>query len=272
MAVPWIKMRTNLESDPRVAAVAAMLTGKGKGRFPRLHVVGGLFMLWAIGDEHSIDGLLPGYSADLIDERFGKRGFSAALEKVDWLEIGDGWIRIPRFDDHNGESSKRRSATNDRVAKYRARNASSVTKLAKCNANVTLSSLQKALPEEEEERDEEIEEENAPTALSENCEEKTNAGGESLDSEIRQFVGGHRMLTWDQRTHGKLRKLVEKAGWDRAKELVEQGIGAGAAFPVGWALGAYAKAEQAAAAAPKRKNKLDETNEAIDRIFDQEAP
>jgi hypothetical protein len=61
--------------------------------------------------------------------------------------------------------------------------------------------------------------------------------GTDLDARIRRFIGGHRMLLWDLKTHAKFRSLVEADGWDRACELVDEGVAAGAPFPVGWALG-----------------------------------
>lgn len=64
---------------------------------------------------------------------------------------------------------------------------------------------------------------------------------EELESKIREYIGSHSMLTWDRRTHTKCVELVKAVGWPRAKILIEEGIIAKAAFPIGWALGKAAK-------------------------------
>jgi hypothetical protein len=74
-------------------------------------------------------------------------------------------------------------------------------------------------------------------------------GDDEIDSEIRAYIGCHPMLTYDPKTHGKCRRLVEAVGWSRAKELIEQGISRSIAFPIGWALGKAQNLAQGAAAA-----------------------
>ena len=48
----WIKMRTDLWDDPRVAALCDKL------RVQEAPVIGGLYWLWKTADQHSVDGLL----------------------------------------------------------------------------------------------------------------------------------------------------------------------------------------------------------------------
>lgn len=74
------------------------------------------------------------------------------------------------------------------------------------------------------------------------------AAGDILDSEIREYFAGHKMLMWDPKTNAKCRKLVEMVGWSKAKELISKGISAGASFPVGWAVTAAASLENRKAA------------------------
>jgi hypothetical protein len=51
------------------------------------------------------------------------------------------------------------------------------------------------------------------------------------------------MLTWDPRTHGNMRKLVESAGWEKAIELVNQAVAGGKSLPVGYALAVWGKGQ-----------------------------
>jgi hypothetical protein len=141
MAGDWIKMRSNLDTHPKVIAMACELSTT------ELHVVGMLWKVWTWADQHSLDG-----NAICVTESFLNRitcnaGFCAAMKKVGWLIGNDGELAFPRFTEHNGKTAKSRSETAVRVNKHReARN-------AKCNAK----SVTNALPEKrrEEKRREE---------------------------------------------------------------------------------------------------------------------
>lgn len=112
----WIKYRTNLPTDPRVVRVAGIV------RKPVLHVTGALLAFWAVGDEHTTDGVLHGYTTEAVDELVGIRGFSDALRVVGWIETGEGFVSIPDFDRHNGESAKKRAIKARNMQKYRGPN------------------------------------------------------------------------------------------------------------------------------------------------------
>lgn len=137
MASTWIKMRTNLDSDPRIIEIAASLG------VTELHVIGMLWKVWAWADEHTLDGNALRVTNVTLDRFAGVTGFADALRNVGWLEGRDGALSFPRFAEHNGQTAKKRAETNKRVSKHR--NADSVT-------NVT----PKALPEREKRREENI--------------------------------------------------------------------------------------------------------------------
>lgn len=111
----WIKMRTNLSTDPRVVNVAAATNKHACA------IVGALHFLWSLADEHTSDGKLIGYKPEAIDRMVGVRGLCAALrdQHVNWLEVGEGFLQIPRFDTHNGDSAKRRANNAVRAAMAR---------------------------------------------------------------------------------------------------------------------------------------------------------
>jgi hypothetical protein len=115
MAGEWIKVRTNLWSDPRVSKLCD-LTGMAEAT-----IVGGLYWLWATADEHTETGHMPGLSITGIDRKTGIKGFGAALIEIEWITDTLGGITLNRFDEHNGASAKNRVTTAKRVAKHAAK-------------------------------------------------------------------------------------------------------------------------------------------------------
>lgn len=103
MAGEWIKMRNDLSTSPKVVRIASALHSD------RLRVIGGLHAVWCLFDVHSEDGLLEGYTTQTLDEMIGWTGFGAAMCDVDWLAEGPYALAVPRFDEHNGQSAKRRA-------------------------------------------------------------------------------------------------------------------------------------------------------------------
>lgn len=115
MAGDWIKMRSGLQTHPKVVRIMSAL------KADRLRVIGGLHAVWCLFDEHSTDGTLEGYTTEAIDSLIGWPGFSEAMESVGWLEDSGESLCTPRFDEHNGQSAKRRAQESER--KRIARNA-----------------------------------------------------------------------------------------------------------------------------------------------------
>ncbi len=144
MAGDWIKMRTNLDSDPRIVVIAGMLS------LTELHVVGCLWKLWAWADEHTIDGNDIRVTEATLDRFTGVSGFAAALRCVGWLDGVDHSLSFPRFEEHNGQTAKNRSLTAKRVAKHR--------KNESANRNSGVTTV--ALPREEKKREEKKEKPN----------------------------------------------------------------------------------------------------------------
>jgi hypothetical protein len=135
MAGDWIKMRINLDTDPRVIEMASVL------ETTELHVVGCLWKVWSWADSHTLDGNAIRVTDVTLDRFTGVTGFAVALRKVGWLEGRDGALTFPRFSEHNGQTAKKRAETKERVAKHRS------GKAEECNANCVTSVTQKVLPE-----------------------------------------------------------------------------------------------------------------------------
>ena len=152
MSGDWIKMRGNLWDDPRIARICD-LTDSTEGP-----VIGALYWLWAAADQHTEDGIMPGLTLRQIDRKTGLEGFGEALCQVGWLADHPEGVRLVKFEEHNGESAKKRCQTAKRVAKFKSANAE-VTQPALPDRHAIVSG---ALPREEKRREEE---EIAPSEL-----------------------------------------------------------------------------------------------------------
>lgn len=104
MAGDWIKMRTDLFTHPKIVRILSAT------KTDKFRVVGGLHAVWTVFDTHSADGVLKGYTPELLDHVIGWDGFSRAMESVGWL-LFDGLetLSLPDFATHNGQSAKRRA-------------------------------------------------------------------------------------------------------------------------------------------------------------------
>ena len=110
MAGDWIKMRTDLLTHPKVVRILSATCPQAlRNASEKYRVIGGLHAVWTVFDTHSSDGVLHGYTPELLDNVIGWDGFSRAMEAVGWL-LFDGLqtLSLPDFDTHNGQSAKRR--------------------------------------------------------------------------------------------------------------------------------------------------------------------
>jgi hypothetical protein len=113
MAGDWIKMRMDLATSPKVVRMSSAL------RTDRLHIIGGLHAVWCLFDVHSADGHLDGYTLQALDDLIGFPGFGAAMVAVGWLSDDGDSLCTPRFDEHNGQSAKRRATETERKRESR---------------------------------------------------------------------------------------------------------------------------------------------------------
>lgn len=115
-------MRADLHSHPKVVRMMSAL------KADRLRVIGGLHAVWCLFDAHSIDGNLDGYTTEILDSHLGWDGFSDEMIRVGWLEINDYGLNTPRFDEHNGQSAKRRAQETERKRESRKTSAPNADK------------------------------------------------------------------------------------------------------------------------------------------------
>jgi len=104
VAADWIKLRTDLQSHPKVVRILSAT------RSDKFRVIGGLHAVWSVFDTHTADGILRGYTPELLDHVIGWEGFARAMEAVGWLRFdGLETLTLPEFEAHNGQSAKRRA-------------------------------------------------------------------------------------------------------------------------------------------------------------------
>ncbi|KKB61044.1 hypothetical protein WM40_25525 [Robbsia andropogonis] len=136
MAGDWIKMRSDLHTSPKVVRISSAL------KADRLRTIGGLHSVWSLFDVHSEDGFMDGYTLEILDDLIGFPGFGAAMVSVGWLTQEDEGLAIPRFDEHNGQSAKRRAQDSERK------------RVARQSGNVSASEADKSRTREEKRREE----------------------------------------------------------------------------------------------------------------------
>lgn len=122
--MPWIKVRTDLLTDPRVMRMARALG------VTQQHVVGCLVAVWSLADAHAVSRFCPGvtgtreghlahYSAANIDAAARQDGIADLMSTVGWLTIYPDGIGFPEWDIHNGNSAKTRACEQKKKAKQR---------------------------------------------------------------------------------------------------------------------------------------------------------
>ena len=136
MAGDWIKMRIELQTHPKVFRMVSAL------KADRLRVIGGLHVAWSIFDTHSADGVLHGYTCDAMDAVIGWSGFTQAMVDVGWASINEEQsLVMPRFDEHNGKSAKRRA--NDVERKRSSRVSGDVREMSASEADKSVTREEK---------------------------------------------------------------------------------------------------------------------------------
>ncbi|HAT7488649.1 TPA: hypothetical protein QCH64_002742 [Enterobacter asburiae] len=155
MAANWIKVEVITPDKPEIFRLAEIL------KIDPDAVLGKAIRFWVWADQQTIDGNANSVTKNAIDRVAFMSGFADALITVGWLHESNGYLTLPNFDRHNGESSKKRALTNRRVSEHRKQK-------PKSNAKSVTNGERKTLPEEEEEEDIKEREHNARDQLVDN--------------------------------------------------------------------------------------------------------
>jgi hypothetical protein len=110
----WIKLRTDLHSDP---AVLALATRMGCSRH---QIVGQLSDIWGWIGGHTADGSCPNVSPEMIDAYIQVPGYASHLTEIGWLEVSERGVTFPKWDRHNSSSAKARALESEAKAIRRA--------------------------------------------------------------------------------------------------------------------------------------------------------
>lgn len=102
MSIPYIEMRCNLWTNPKVRKIAH-LTGHKIAA-----VIGGLHWFWSQVHEHGEGDEVAGLSANDVDRFTKLRGFSDALVQVGWGAFSQNRAVAVRFSDNSTANAKER--------------------------------------------------------------------------------------------------------------------------------------------------------------------
>lgn len=141
MAGPWLKIECSTPDKPQVLAITARLGWDD----PDL-TLGKLFRLWRWFDQHTVDGNAPGVTSALLDRYVGVAGFVSAVASVGWLVVSEAGISLANFEDHNGETAKKRAQTAKRVADHKARSIGETGDVGDGNGKGNAGGVSGALP------------------------------------------------------------------------------------------------------------------------------
>lgn len=142
MARDWIKMRIDLWDHPKVVRILSAICPQSvRDMSMKCRVIGALYRTWAIADTHTSDGVLDGYDAEALNAAIGIDGWAENMQHVGWLVIEPQRLIVPRFEEHNGESAKKRAE--DSARKRRVRETSAI-----CPRNVREMSAENRTREE----------------------------------------------------------------------------------------------------------------------------
>lgn len=108
----WIKMETSLLTSPKMQKLARLL------HTDRLHAVGLAFAWLAWLDTQTTDGH-SGLTPEDLDDILGVQGAISALQAIGWCAIDEaGEVLAVDWEQHNGESAKKRALRARRNERY----------------------------------------------------------------------------------------------------------------------------------------------------------
>lgn len=104
MAGDWIKIEHALPNKPEVMTMADLL------EISEMEVVGHLVCFWTWVDQN-LSSECPVVSGTFrgLDRVAGRTGFAQAMVDVGWLDLSDGKVTIPNYEDHLSQSAKSRA-------------------------------------------------------------------------------------------------------------------------------------------------------------------
>ena len=138
----WIKIDHTTLDKPEVMQIAEKLSITPEQAF------GHLCRVWVWADQQSLNGHAISVTEKGLERVSGHAGFVTALRDVGWIKGKDGAFTFPNFDNHNGETAKKRALAYKRQATHRSRSERdiSVTRLDKSREEKKIKKSAFALP------------------------------------------------------------------------------------------------------------------------------
>lgn len=113
----WLKVEVDTPDKPECLALAALLKVAPAEAFGRC------FLAWRWAQAHTVDGVIRGVTAELLDSIAGLPGFAQALAEVGWLRLRFNRLEFPNFCRHMGNGAKARALAGRRKQAERSRRA-----------------------------------------------------------------------------------------------------------------------------------------------------
>lgn len=113
MAGDWIPMRTDLWECPEVVRLLSAICpdsvrDPSKAVREKSKIIGALFRTWSLFDTYTDDGILHGYTAEVLNSAVGIDGWAENLQHIGWLSINEQSLSMPGFETWLSSSAKAR--------------------------------------------------------------------------------------------------------------------------------------------------------------------
>lgn len=113
MAGDWIPMRTDLWECPEVVRLLSAICpdsvrDPSKAVREKSKIIGALFRTWALFDTYTDDGILHGYTAEVLNASVGMDNWAENLQHIGWLAINEQSVVMPEFNVWLSSSAKAR--------------------------------------------------------------------------------------------------------------------------------------------------------------------
>lgn len=113
-------MRHDLWECPQVVRIlSASCPQSVRDMSERCRVIGALYRTWCIFDRFTEDGILTGYTPEILNDEIGIENWAENLQHVGWLMIEEQSLVVPEFTEYFGDSARRRMKDRKRKAESR---------------------------------------------------------------------------------------------------------------------------------------------------------
>lgn len=130
MSIPYIEMRCNLWTNPKVQRMAK------EAKAPIASIIGGLHWFWSQVHEHGECDRVASLTADMVDKAVRVKGFAKAAETAGWIVFDSDGAQAPRWEESSTANAKERQRLYEAKRKLRWRKQLSEAGIEECPQNV----------------------------------------------------------------------------------------------------------------------------------------